>query len=416
MDHQVDVLIIGAGIIGITAAHFLLEEGRSPVVIDKGDVASGASYGNAGLIVPSHTFPLAMPGVTRQGLKWMLDPESPLYIKPRLDRDLVRWLWLFQSAANQATVDRVVPIIMKLTQLSQALYEDFANDPGLSFNYEQAGNFYLYATQAGLDGAMAEAKHLADHYGVKSTRLDLDQIQAQLPMVKPHVVGGIFYEADAHIVPDRFVRSLAAQVAERGGVLHSDTEVLSIKSVGRKVVEVITTKGTFRPQQVILAAGAWSASLAKQMGLNLPVQPAKGYSITVQRPDDFPERPMHLGESKVVVTPMAESLRFAGTLEMAGLDLSINPRRVNAIRRGVSDFLDLDPNAGLLEVWRGLRPLSPDTLPIIGRSPRQDNLYLVTGHGMLGISMGPGSGKLAAQMVAGSAPELDVSPYRLERF
>lgn len=125
---------------------------------------------------------------------------------------------------------------------------------------------------------------------------------------------------------------------------------------------------------------------------------------------------MHLGESKVVVTPMAESLRFAGTLEMAGLDLSINQRRVNAIRRGVSDFLDLDPNAGLLEVWRGLRPLSPDTLPIIGRSPRQDNLYLVTGHGMLGISMGPGSGKLAAQMVAGSAPELDVSPYRLERF
>ncbi|MBP7964548.1 MAG: FAD-dependent oxidoreductase [Caldilineaceae bacterium] len=415
MNYDVDVLIVGAGVIGITTAHYLLDEGRSPVVIDKGDVCAGASYGNAGLLVPSHAIPLAVPGVTRQGLKWLLNPDSPFYIKPRPDPELMRWLWHFQKAATTATMDRVIPVLLSLGRASMDLFKEFAQDPALAFNFEQKGGLYLYASQAGLDGAVAESRHLAE-LGVKSTVLDTAGVNQIMPVTKPGMVGGVFYPADAHIVPDRFVTSLAQKVQDRGGAVHGNTEVLGIKVVGRKVMEVQTTRGLFRPKQVVLAAGAWSATLAKQLGLRLPVQPAKGYSITIQRPANFPELHMHLGESKIAVTPMAETLRFAGTLEMAGLDLSINPRRVEAIRRGVVGFLDVDPHRGLVEIWRGLRPLSPDTLPIIGPSPKQDNLVLCTGHGMLGISLGPISGKLAAQIVAGVKPDLDPEPLRLERF
>jgi len=415
MNHDVDVLIIGAGVIGITTAHYLLDEGRNPVVIDKGDVCAGASYGNAGLIVPSHAIPLAVPGVTRQGLKWLLNPDSPFYIKPRPDPDLIRWLWQFQKVANQAAMDRVIPTLLSLGRASMALYEEFAQDPSLDFSFEKAGGLYLYASRTGLDGAVAESRHLAT-LGVASAIWDTAEVNRRMPAAKPGMAGGVYYPADGHIVPNRFVTSLAQKVRDRGGAVQGDTEVLGIKVVGRKVMEVQTTRGIFRPKQVVLATGAWSAKLAAPLGLRLPVQPAKGYSITIQRPDDFPELHMHLGESKIAVTPMAEHLRFAGTLEMAGLDLSINQRRVDAIRRGVTDFLNVDPHRGLVEIWRGLRPLSPDTLPIIGPSPKQDNLILCTGHGMLGISQGPISGKLAAQMVAGVKPDLDPAPLRLERF
>ncbi len=415
MNYDVDVLIIGAGVIGITTAHYLLDEGRSPVVIDKGDVCAGASYGNAGLLVPSHAIPLAVPGVTRQGLKWLLNPDSPFYIKPRFDMDLVRWLWQFQKAATTTVMNRVIPTMLSLDRASMELYKAFAQDTALDFNFEQKGGLYLYTSQAGLAGAVAESRHLAG-FGVESTVLDAAGVNNIMPVAKAGMAGGVFYPADGHIVPDRFVTSLAQKVTERGGEIHRDTEVLSIKVVGRRVMEVQTTRGLFRPKQVVLAAGAWSPSLAAQLGLRLPVQPAKGYSITIQRPDNFPELHLHLSESKIAVTPMADTLRFAGTLEMAGLDLSINPRRVEAIRRGVVAFLDVDPHSGLIEIWRGLRPLSPDSLPIIGPSPKQDNLVLCTGHGMLGISMGPISGKLAAQIVAGVKPDLDPAPLGLERF
>jgi D-amino-acid dehydrogenase len=226
------------------------------------------------------------------------------------------------------------------------------------------------------------------------------------------------------LIPDRFVHGMANLVRRQGGEICASTEVLSCETSGEgsrgRVTRVVTTRGDFAPQQVVLAAGAWSPQVGQSLGLRLPVQPAKGYSITTPRPANCSDVPLHLSERKVGVTPMGAMLRFAGTLELAGLDLSINRRRVNAIQRAAQEYLDfgngvpLEPES--IEIWRGLRPLTPDTLPIIGRSRHLDNLTVATGHGMMGVSMGPITGKLVTQLVTAQRPELDLTPLSMERF
>ncbi|RME49797.1 MAG: FAD-dependent oxidoreductase [Caldilineae bacterium] len=253
-------------------------------------------------------------------------------------------------------------------------------------------------------------------HGVSAAILDGDAARALAPQATDRVVGGVYFPDDAHLTPDRFVQALAQRAVEHGARLETGIDVIGFETGDKRITGVMTNRGVIRADQIVLAAGAWSPQLSRDLDLPLDVQPAKGYSITVERPEGFPELPMHLVEGKVVVTPMGETLRFAGTLELAGLDESVNRRRVEAIRRVVPQYLKVDPYAGLVEIWRGLRPLSPDTLPVIGRSRRWENLVIATGHGMLGMSLGPITGQLVADLVTGSPPSLDLTPFRPDRM
>jgi D-amino-acid dehydrogenase len=409
------VLIIGGGVIGVCSAYYLTARGREVILLDKGEICSGSSYGNAGLIVPSHSIPLAAPGVLGAGLRWLLDAESPLYIKPRLDRDLSAWLWQFRAACSAGRMHQAIPVIRDLHRASVRLYEELSGLEGLDFAYRQNGVLMLFVTEHGYESGRKEAK-LLGQYGIESRMLDCSSVREMVPHVMPEVIGGLFYPEDAHVIPAKLVTGLARVAQSQGAQIRPETEVLGFEVVGRRITAVQTTRGDFRPEVVVLAGGSWSAGLAKELGLRLPIQPAKGYSITMKRPATCPPYPLNLKEAKVAATPMGDTMRLAGTLELAGLDLTINRRRVDAILKGARRYIEGLEEPDLIEIWRGLRPCTPDGLPIIERSSAYENLIIAAGHSMIGVSLGPITGKLVSQLVFGEVPTLDLGPLRLSRF
>ncbi|MCC7261029.1 MAG: FAD-dependent oxidoreductase [Candidatus Latescibacteria bacterium] len=409
-----DVLVIGGGVVGVCAAYYLGLQGRQVTLVEKGEICEGSSYGNAGLVVPSHSVPLAAPGVAFKALGWMFSPESPFYIEPRLDTALWRWLWRFWRSGTEAHVRRSLPLLRDLHLASKGLFAELSRLEGMDCAYEERGVLYAFNTREGLAGGIAEGERLR-RADLPPQVLDRAQVE-QLQGVEVRVEGGVYYPQDAHVEPASLVRGLSRHLAGQGAVVLPRTEVLDLSRSGGRVGLVRTTRGDFAPAEVVLAAGSWSPPLAAGLGFPLPIQPAKGYSITFKKPQACPAVPLLLGEAKVGVTPMGEWLRFAGTLELAGLDLSLSRRRVQAILRAVPAYLpQLDP-AGmeLVEIWRGLRPCTPDGLPFLGRAPGLSNLTVAAGHATIGLSLGPITGKLVAQLVNGET-ELDLSLLRVGR-
>jgi D-amino-acid dehydrogenase len=411
----VDVIVIGGGIVGVCSAHYLAARGASVTLLERDDIASGCSAGNAGFICPSHSIPMAAPGVVAKGLKWMFDPDSPFYIKPRFSPSLFSWLWKFRAACTEERVRKVMTVLRDLHCGSVALYDELAGMAGLSFGYRRDGLLALFRTAPGLRDGLEESS-LLQEIGVPSRALTPDEIAARVPRARPGLAGGILFPGDAHLDPLAFVRGLASHVQSRGVRVLTGTEVLGFATSGRKITAVRTGRGEFAADQIVLAAGSWSPSLARDLRIAVPIQPAKGYSITMPRPERSPSVPLLLMEAKVGVTPLGDHLRLAGTLELAGLDLSINERRVEAIRRGAGTFLEGFESAGTGEVWRGLRPCTPDGLPILGRSASIDNMILATGHAMIGVSLGPVTGSLVARIACGEATDIDLAPLSPDRF
>ena len=416
MSTHADVLVIGGGIVGVSAAYYLAREGLNVHLVEQGDIAAGSSYGNAGLVTLAHSTPLPSPAALQKGLRWMLDPTSPLYIKPRPDLGLFSWLWRFRAACSEEAFRRAVPVLGALSRLSLDLYRQLLDEEDIDAIFEQQGLLLIYLTEEGFEEDQQFAASMRE-FGLTSDVLTGDEVRERVPQARADVVGGVYYHDDAHIDPAGLTRALAERARARGATLHTRTEVLGLEVQNGQVARVRTTRGDFTADHVVLAAGAWSPLLARDAGLRLPIQAAKGYSITVRRPQDFPEVPIILEEAKVAVTPMGDWLRFAGTLELAGLDMRINPTRVKAIKQGVRRYLQVNPDAEpLVELWRGLRPCTPDGYPIIGRAPRVSNLIIAAGHCMLGITQGPGTGKLVADLVVGRDPSVDITPFAPSRF
>jgi D-amino-acid dehydrogenase len=414
-ERQVDVLVIGGGVVGVCTAHFLSARGRRVTVIEKGEVCSGSSYGNAGLVVPSHSVPLAEPGVIAQGMRWMFDPESPFYIQWRWDREFLSWLWRFRRACSQQHVERATPLLRDLHLESLRLYRELAQ--GLDFGFGQRGRMLVCRSEEGLEKIAQEARHMQE-IGLEAEVLDAEGVRRRMPEVRLDCAGGAFYAQDAHLDPARFVRGLAAQVEKQGAQIWTDTEVLGFAREGKRIKAVETTRGDFAPSEVVLAGGSWSGELGRELGMRLPIQAAKGYSVTVARPSPCPEVPFMLTEARVAITPLGDKLRFAGTLELAGMDLSVNRRRVAAILKAVPRYVpEWDPaQFELGEIWRGLRPCTPDGLPILGRAPGWDNLTVAAGHAMVGLSLGPVTGRLAAALVCREETDFDLSLLAVGRF
>jgi len=417
MYHSTETLVIGGGAIGICSAFYLNQLGKKVTVIEKSDICSGSSYGNAGLIVPSYSIPLAAPGMVIQGLKWMFQPESPFYIKPRLDRNLISWLWKFRQACNESHLRTAIPLLHDLHFASLGLFEELSEIEGLEFGLEKKGLIELANTRKGFENIVKDIERMQT-YGVENRILEKDELQKYTSGLRSTAVGAVYLAHDAHLIPDRFVNQLARHVRQQNVDLLTSVEVLGFEKTGRTVKTVKTTRGDIAAEEIILAAGSWSAQIARDLELNLCLQPAKGYSLTFKRPEVCPLIPVAMAEAKVIFTPMADMVRFAGTLELAGFDQSINPCRVQAILKAIpAYFPDLDPNSfELIEIWRGLRPCSPDGLPYIGRPPRYDNLILATGHGMLGISLAPITGKLVSQLSARGNPSINIEALDVERF
>ncbi len=415
MSQSYDVAVIGGGVIGVASACALAERGARVVLLERGELCSGASYGNAGWISPSHGTPLPAPGVIRQALRWLFDPESPFYVQPRLDLELARWLLGFLRASTAARAAETMRLNRGLILASLALYEKWAAEPGADFRFARRGLVIACESDAGLAKARHELE-LLEALGGAGRALSADELRGFAPRASASLRGGVYFPADAHLDPQRLVLALAERAAARGARLETRQEVLALERTGRRVTRIVATRGDFQAAEVVLAAGAWSPPVAALVDLRLPVQAAKGYSVTVRCPPDFGADPILLSEAKVAVTPLGDRLRFAGTLELAGLDLAVNPRRVAAILRAVERFLPGVAGSERLETWRGLRPLCPDDLPIIGRPRAFENLVLATGHGMSGISQGPMTAQLVTELCMGQPPSLPLAPFSPDRF
>ena len=416
MGHREDVLVIGGGVIGVCAAYYLLEEGRRVTILERGEVCSGSSYGNSGLIVPSHSIPLAAPGVFGRALKSILDPESPLYVRPRLDPTLVSWLWQFRAACTEPRMRESVRVLLELCHASIGLYDGLIERERLECNYARRGLLMLYNTDHGYQEGLREASLLRDN-GLRMTEMSGPAAHEMESSVRADVAGGIHYEEDASLDPAQFVYGLAARVREKGGAIQEGVEVTGFETTNGHISTVRTTSGDFHGEHVVLAAGSWCAGLGRDLGLELPVQPGKGYSVTFEAPQASIGLPVILSEAKVGVNPLGPAIRLAGTVELAGFDVSINARRVDAVVRAAGDYLSLGEGVAAVEnPWTGLRPLTPDGLPIIGAARSPANLTVATGHAMLGMTLGPITGKLVAELVCNQEPAVNLAPVSPERF
>ena len=412
---QTDILIIGGGVIGVSAAYYLAREGVEVTLVDKKSIAAGSSWGNAGLLCPNHSEPIPGPGVLGQGVKWLLNPESPLYIKPRLDLDLLRWIWRFRGYCNQTAQDRAIPRLRDMQRASLELYKQIIAEESIECDFQESGGLLVFRTNAGMEAGVAHARHMAD-FDLKLEILDADTVHKMEPSLHPDVKGGILHQEDAFLTPHKFVFSLAKAARQAGANILDGVDVQGFARTDERITAVWTNQGDIRPRQVILAAGAWSTALARQLGLDIPMQPAKGYSISIPRPQLSPQRYVIFGERNAVATPMGDTLRFAGTLELSGMKPVINQRRVNAIRKAARDYLILPEPMPEGHVWQGLRPVPPDGMPYIGRSKQVANLAIATGHAMLGLSMGPITGKLISELIQERPTSLPLNGFEPDRF
>jgi D-amino-acid dehydrogenase len=412
-----EVVIIGGGAIGLCSAYYLHRAGAAVTVIDRGEVGHGCSLHNAGYVCPSHFIPLASPGIISQGLRWMLNPLSPFYIKPRLDPDFISWAWKFRNSCTREHVHRSAPLLRDLGVESLRLYTELAHLDGVDFEFTRRGILNLFRTERGRRVFTEERDH-ANQLGIAARIIEREEIQTLEPDVEIRATGALFFPDDTHITPAKFVQGLAGHLDRQGVRFIRNTDVTGLRCAGNRIREVITGTGTVAGDEFVLAAGSWSPLLARQLGMRLLVQAGKGYSITITRPDRKPAIPMILTEARVALTSMGNTFRAAGTMEIAGLDLSITRRRVDAILNAlgayIGGFVPEDFQAG--EVWAGLRPVTPDGMPYIGRFRTYRNLIAATGHAMIGISLAPVTGSIVAALATGNRPGFNLSLLSPDRF
>ncbi len=402
-----NVLVVGGGVVGSACAYYLSRAGAQVTLIDKGRIGHGCSYGNAGMICPSHAFPLPMPGAITQALKWMLKRDSPLYIKPRLSLEMAWWLLRFLRYSNRRHMHRGSAALLSLAQYSLGLFEELDAD---AIAFRKDGLLYACNSDEGMHHASAELE-LMQRSGLTGRVLDADETRKLNPALTGPLVGSVFYENEAHAEPLRVVQEFARLAEANGATVLPNTELFEFETDGDRITAVHTTSGRMIGDQYVLALGSWSPPIAKQLGLRVPIQAGKGYAITVDALEPAVTVPTLLAEKKIGVTPRDGSVRLAGTMELAGLDESISPHRVHAIARGARAFMNLPDDYQTIEVWRGLRPCTPDGLPLIGRPAKWSNLHLAAGHAMLGLTLSTGTGKLIADMITGGEAEIDASRF-----
>ncbi len=410
-----EIIIIGGGIIGLSTAYYLQKEGYKVIVIDQTNISEGASFVNAGYISPSHIIPLAAPGMITTGLKMMFNSASPFYVKPRFDSDFLKWSLAFKKSSTESKVAKAIPVIKEINLLSKELYTDIYNNDEFDFQFERKGLLMYYQTEKAGEKEMKTAKRAAE-IGLETELLSLEEIKKIEPNVNLNVKGAIYYKCDAHMTPGEFMNQMTAYLKGKNVIFYTNERVVDMTVQADKVATVLTDKREISADEVVIAAGSWSPLLAKKIGITLLVQAGKGYCINVKRPTGI-TIPSLLMEAKVGVTPMNGFTRFAGTMELAGINHKINPVRVKAIANAAENYfngLKIEPSE-INDAACGLRPVSPDGLPYIGRVAAFSNLSIATGHAMMGWSLGPATGKLIAEILTGRKTSMDTIPFNPKR-
>jgi D-amino-acid dehydrogenase len=411
-------VIIGGGIIGLSSAYYLQKSGWKVTVLDKGDFLDNCSYGNAGYVCPSHFVPLATPGIVKQGLKWMMNARSPFYVQPRLNRDLFDWGRKFMASAKADRVEKAAIPLRDIALLSHGEYDNWEKSGGLSFNFAHKGLLEIFQT--------AEKAHHAEHLVSKSLELGLEarllnkkELQDLEPQTRIEAIGAVYFKCDSHLFPNKLMEVLGSYLRSRGVEFIDRTPVDRFEINKQILKRVIAGDSVFEADEFVLAAGAWTNTLAASLDVRIPLVAGRGYSITLVDSPYKLNHPAILAEGRVALTPMDDrTIRFGGTMEITSIGQKPRYERVQGILDSVKKFFP-DFNVPLPtadKIWFGYRPCSADGLPYIGRVSRYNNLIIATGHAMLGLSLGAGTGKLVGELINGNNPSMDISPFAVERF
>ncbi|MEQ1830042.1 MAG: FAD-dependent oxidoreductase [Pirellula sp.] len=411
------IVIVGGGIIGLSSALACLKQGNRVEVVDRiSGTGDNCSRGNAGMVVPSHFLPLAAPGVFRHAIQWMRDPESPFYVKPRLDWNLIKWGLRFYLASTEHQAKEVSPLLRDMHLASREHYIRW-NDEGIDCSFAKKGLLMLCKSEKQL----LEESHLAERareLGVPAQILNAEETSALDPNISMTVVGSIYYPKDCHLDPSQLIDSLRKRIVALGGSFR-DEHLLTDWTVSTDTIHAIkTNRGVIEADEFVLCGGIWSEDLVKSLKLTLPMQAGKGYSLTLPFPIELPNVCSILCEAKVAVTPMGSALRFGGTMQIGELDQSIDPRRVHGIIKRIPEYMPRFKAQHFdgIQPWCGLRPVTPDGLPYIGRVRTWKNLTVATGHAMMGLSLGPATGELVSQLVNGQPTRFPLDRLSPDRY
>lgn len=412
-----DAVVVGGGVIGAACAHYLALAGYRVTILEKGAFGDACSRGNCGLVCPSHVLPLAEPGALREALRALLKPNAPFRIKPRPDPALWIWLWNFARRCNARAMVEAGRCIQPLLESSLALYGELVEMERLECEWQRKGLLFVYRSRRPMEAYAETNALLEETFQTPAVRCDGEALKGLEPALKSGLAGGWYYERDAHLRPESLMRSWRARLESRGVTVREQCEFLGfVPGRAGEAAGVRTSQGELACGAAVVAAGAFTPGLREQLGCRIPIQPGKGYSVTMPRPARCPAIPLILPEERVAVTPMLTGYRLGSIMEFAGYDATLPPQRLALLERGARPYLEEPAAEPVLERWYGWRPMTWDGLPILDRSPRYGNVLIAAGHNMLGLSMAPATGRLAAEILAGTDPHIDPSPYRLARF
>lgn len=410
------VVIVGGGIIGIACAHYLSKAGVKVTVVEKEAKGGNCSLGNCGYICASHILPLTEPEALWTGMKSLLNPKAAFRIKPQMRPALWRWLFEFARRCNRRQMLVAGEALQAILESSLTEYKQVIKDELLACEWQEKGLLYVFKTARDLEHFGKTDQFIAEHFGVAAKRIEGESLPEMDPAFKPGLAGAYLYPNDTSLRPDLLNSDWMERLRANGVEFIHECGVTGVQKSGETLRALETTKGLIEADRFVFAVGAWSSKLAPMLGCRIPVEPGKGYSVTMARPAVCPSYPMLLPEEKVGVSPFEQGYRLGSMMEFAGFDRSIPPHRIQQLRRSAEPYL-VEPYADpVLETWYGWRPMTWDSLPIIGQVPHLENSYLATGHNMLGMATASGTGRLLKELMQGESPHIDPGPYSPDRF
>lgn len=416
MSNSGSAIVIGGGLIGCSSAYYLCRLGWDVTLLERRKIGSGASHGNCGYVCPSHAMPLSGPGVVAHTLPSLFKRDAPLSIPLRFDPAL--WKWLLQFT-RQCRSDRMMHAARGRNALlasSMNLYREMVREESIDCEWTDQGLLLVYRSSKEFEEYRSTTELLKREFAIESVPYHGEDVKTFEPSLKSGMAGGWHFPGDAHVRPDRLLAGMKQSIQQHGGTIREDVEVLSIRTESRRVVSIETSQGSMTADVTVLATGAEAPLFAEAIGCRLPIQPGKGYSITMELPSSPPRIPMIFEEHHVAVTPMASAFRVGSTMEFTGYDRSLNAKRLALLRKSASAHLEEPLPEAVHEEWSGWRPMCVDGLPCIGRAPGASNLIVAAGNGMIGLATAPATGKLVAEIVSDQAPHIDTEPYSLARF
>ncbi len=411
-----DVIVVGAGVIGVACAHYLDAAGLRVTVIDQGTIGGACSGGNCGYICPSHVLPLTEPGAFGVAIKSLFTPDAPFRVKPRLDPALWNWMWQFARRCTHKQVLEVGVHLKAILDASIAEYRRLVRDEGLDCQWQETGLLYVLRTERGMRAFAETDKLLAGHFGVPAVRLDGAALPAFDPALKSGLAGAYHYPGDASLRPDLLMASWSQKLVTRGVRFIEHCRLERVNRADARVTGIETSQGPLAAERYVFALGGWSPRIAKELQCPIPIEQGKGYSVTMHRPDPCPRHPMLFPEHRIGVSPFEDGYRLGSMMEFAGYDESIPEKRIRQLHDSAKPYLITPSGPGPEKTWYGWRPMTWDSLPIIGQVPRLSNAFLSTGHNMLGMSLATATGKLVAEIMEGVSPHLDPAPFSPRRF